>query len=149
MENLNSSENELLLETDEDEEDSQKDKFLTFVLDSEEFGIEIKNVTEIIGLQKISQIPDMPNFVRGVINLRGNIIPVMDVRTRFSMSQREYDDRTCVIVVSIEQTSVGLIVDTVKEVSDISDDNITPPPKIRSDGSSRYIKGMGKVGNVK
>jgi purine-binding chemotaxis protein CheW len=75
---------------DDEDDDSQKGKFLTFVLGREEFGIEIANVTEIIGLQKINEVPDMPSFVRGVINLRGNVIPVMDVRDRFSMDRREY-----------------------------------------------------------
>lgn len=131
---------------DMDDEDSQEGKFLTFKLGDEEFGIEIRNVTEIIGLQKISKVPDMPGFIKGVINLRGNVIPVMDVRSRFTMDERNYDDRTCVIVVSISGISVGLVVDTVREVADIDEKNISPAPKVRDDGSSRYIKGMGKVG---
>ncbi|MDM8522325.1 chemotaxis protein CheW [Desulfococcaceae bacterium HSG8] len=130
---------------DDEDEDTQKDKYLTFQLSSEVYGIEIYHVIEIVGMQKITEVPDMPGFVKGVINLRGQVIPVMDVRTRFCMKQREYDDRTCVIVISIEDTTIGLAVDTVNEVADIPESNVSPPPKIGKGISSRYIRGMGKT----
>lgn len=130
---------------DEDEEDSQKDKFLTFHIANEDYGIEIAYVTEIVGIQTITEVPDMPSYVRGVINLRGQVIPVIDVRTRFNLQPRAYDDRTCVVVVNINSTSIGLIVDTVNEVLDIPPTQISPPPSIQAGGSGRYIKGMGKV----
>ena len=82
-------------------EDTQKDKFLTFNLGDESYGIEIMYVTEIIGIQPITEVPELPDYIRGIINLRGKIIPVMDVRIRFKKSTREYDDRTCVIVIDI------------------------------------------------
>jgi purine-binding chemotaxis protein CheW len=127
------------------EEDTQKGKFLTFHLAKEDYGIEIRHVTEIIGIQKITEVPDMPDFVRGVINLRGKVIPVMDVRTRFRMPPREYDERTCIVVVNIESQSVGLVVDQVNEVADIPDTQIEPPPRSwKAEGS--YIQGMGKIG---
>ena len=132
-------------EYDEDDEDTQKDKFLTFCVGSEVYGIEIIHVTEIIGVQKITEVPDMPDFVRGVINLRGQVIPVMDVRLRFHMEAREYDERTCFVVVNINDVQVGFIVDTVSEVVDIKEDAISPPPKIAKGESTRYIKGMGKI----
>ena len=132
-------------EYDEDDEDTQKDKFLTFCVGSEVYGIEICHVIEIIGVQKITEVPDMPDFVRGVINLRGQVIPVMDVRLRFSMEKREYDERTCFVVVNIKEVQVGFIVDTVSEVVDIKEDAISPPPKIAKGESTRYIKGMGKI----
>ncbi|MCK5232258.1 MAG: purine-binding chemotaxis protein CheW, partial [Desulfobulbaceae bacterium] len=101
-------ENEVVLDDyDEDDEDTQKDKFLTFQVGTEEFGISIRHVTEIIGLQKITDVPDMPGFIKGVINLRGKVIPVMDVRSRFKLESREYDDRTCIVVVDIKDKSVG------------------------------------------
>ena len=131
---------------DLENEDTQKDKFLTFQLGKEDYGIEIKHVTEIVGIQKITDVPDMPDFIRGVINLRGQVIPVMDVRLRFKMEPREYDDRTCVVVVNIKGTAIGLVVDTVNEVADISAEQISPPPKVNTD-ESRYILGMGKINN--
>lgn len=127
------------------EEDTQRGRFLTFSLGSEFYGLEICYVTEIIGLQPITEVPDLPDYVKGIINLRGKIIPVIDVRLRFKKSFREYTDRTCVIIVDVDETAVGLIVDAVSEVLTISDDNIVPPPEIKS-VQNRYIKGIGKVG---
>lgn len=135
----------LLEEEYEEDEDTQEDKFLTFVLNGEEYGIEIRHVTEIIGIQNITVVPDMPHYIKGVINLRGKVIPVMDVRLRFGLEEREYDDRTCIIVINIEEQSVGMIVDRVSEVLDIPKDDVEPPPKVKKGESSRFIKGMGKV----
>lgn len=132
---------------DEDDEDTQKDKYLTFHLGDEDYGIEIRHVLEIVGIQKITEVPDMPGFVRGVINLRGQVIPVIDVRLRFGMEAREYDDRTCTIVVMIDETQVGLIVDTVSEVRDIPEENVSAPPEIGRGRASQYIMGMAKVGD--
>ncbi len=130
----------------EENEDTQKDKYLTFHLAGEDYGIEIRYVIEIIGIQKITEVPDMPPFIRGVINLRGKVIPVMDVRARFSIEDRAYDDRTCIIVVNIEGTEVGLVVDEVSEVADIPEKNVEPPPRTGKSTGSRYIQGMGKIG---
>lgn len=130
----------------EEEEDTQKGKYLTFSLDTEYYGIEIKHVTEIIGIQAITEVPELPDYIKGIINLRGKIIPVMDVRLRFKKSPRAYNDRTCIIVVELLEVSVGLIVDRVSEVLDIADGDITPPPELQK-GGNRYIKGIGKVGN--
>lgn len=120
---------------------------LTFLLGTEFYGIEIRHVTEIIGIQAITEIPEMPEYIRGIINLRGKIIPVMDVRLRFRKPPREYNDRTCIIVVDIRDISVGLIVDSVSEVLSIPDHDIVPPPEINKKTANRYIKGIGKVGN--
>lgn len=126
-------------------EDTQKGKFLTFSLGNEFYGIEIKYVTEIIGLQPITEIPEMPEYIKGIINLRGKIIPVMDVRLRFQKPFREYNDRTCVIVIDIRDISIGLIVDSVSEVISIPDADIVPPPNLNKEGGSKYIKGIGKI----
>ena len=131
----------------EENEDTQKDKFLTFRIAKEDYGIEIRHVTEIIGIQRITEIPSMPVFIKGVINLRGKVIPVMDIRSRFGLEEREYDDRTCIIVVNINNTSVGLVVDTVNEVADIPENDIEPAPNIKKDRNSDFIHGLGKVGN--
>jgi purine-binding chemotaxis protein CheW len=130
---------------DDEDEDTQKDKYLTFQLDDEVYGLEIRHVTEVVGLQKITAVPDMPDFVKGIINLRGQVIPVIDVRARFRMESREYDDRTCVIVVNVAETSVGLVVDEVEEVLDIPEAQIDPPPKVRRGKGSGFIQGMGKM----
>lgn len=132
---------------DEDDEDTQKDKFLTFTVGKEEYGIEISFVTEIIGIQKITDVPDMPGYIKGVINLRGKVIPVMDVRLRFRMPEREYDDRTCTVVVNVNGASVGLVVDTVREVADILENQIELPPEVAESSTQGYIKGLGKVGD--
>lgn len=130
---------------DEDEEDTLKDRYLTFRIGGEEYGIEILYVIEVIGIQKITEVPDMPDYVKGVINLRGQVIPVMDVRTRFHMESREVDERTCIVVVSIKDNSVGLVVDAVNEVAEIPEKNVSPPPSVARAASSRYLKGLGKI----
>lgn len=125
-------------------EDTQKDKFLTFALGDQSYGIDIKYVTEIIGIQSITEVPELPNYICGIINLRGKIIPVMDVRLRFKKPFRTYNDRTCIIVVDIYNISVGLIVDLVSEVLTIPEADIVPPPDINK-GTHRFIRGIGKV----
>lgn len=130
----------------EGEEDTQKDKFLTFQLDTEGYGIEIRYVTEIICIQKITEVPDLPACVRGVINLRGKVIPVMDVRARFHMDARDYDERTCIVVVNVEAKTVGLVVDKVNEVANIPDSQIEAPPVAKGMAGGRFLQGMGKIG---
>jgi len=130
----------------EQEEDTQKGKFLTFSLGKEFYGIEIKYVTEIIGIQVITEVPELPDYVKGIINLRGKIIPVMDVRLRFKKPSKEYNDRTCVIVVDIKDISIVLIVDSVSEVLSIPEQDIVAPPEVSKTGN-RYIKAVGKVGS--
>lgn len=136
-----------ILDMENELEDTQKGKFLTFALGREDYGIEINYVTEIIGIQSITEIPELPNYVKGIINLRGKIIPVIDVRLRFKKPMAEYNDRTCIIVIDIRDVSVGLIVDTVAEVLSIAEQDIVPPPDGKTGFNSRYIKGIGKVGN--
>lgn len=126
------------------EEDTQKDKYLIFKIEEESYGIDIKYVTEIIGIQSITPVPELPEYIRGIINLRGIIIPVMDIRVRFKMPQKDYNDRTCIIVIDVENISIGLIIDTVSEVITIEEDNIVQPPE-NTMISNKYIKGIGKV----
>jgi len=130
----------------EENEDTLKNMYLTFRLGNEDYGIEIRYVTEIVGMQKITEVPDMPGFVKGVVNLRGQVIPVLDMRLRFNMEPRPYDERTCIVVVNINLAQVGLVVDTVNEVRNINDDQISPPPRTAGAASAQYIQGMGKVG---
>ncbi len=128
------------------EEDTQKGRFLTFSLGNESYGIEIMYVTEIIGIQPVTEVPELPEYIRGIINLRGKIIPVMDVRLRFRKPFKDYNDRTCIVVIDIKEISIGLIVDSVSEVLSIPDTEIVAPPEMNK-GSNRYIKGIGKVGS--
>lgn len=128
-----------------DEDESIENMYLTFKLAQEEYGIGIMHVTEIVGLQNITEVPDMPEFVKGVVNLRGQVIPVIDVRLRFHMKPKDYDERTCIIVLSIRDVQIGLVVDTVNEVITIDKKYISPPPKVASANSAQYIKGLGKI----
>ena len=138
---------DLIAEGLETVEDTQKGKFLTFLLGKEVYAIEIKFVIEMIGIQPITEVPELPEYVKGIINLRGKIVPVMDVRLRFRKEPKEYNDRTCIIVVEVENILLGLIVDNISEVISIPDEEIVPPPEINKGAENKYIKGIGKVGN--
>jgi Chemotaxis signal transduction protein len=126
------------------DEDTQKNRFLTFTVDSESYGLEISIVTEIIGIQKITKLPETPGFIKGIINLRGRVIPVMDIRLRFNKPMMEYDDRTCIIVVDMKDLSIGLIVDSVSEVLSIPEGDIVPPPEFYTT-KNRYVRGIAKA----
>jgi purine-binding chemotaxis protein CheW len=124
-----------------DDEDSIEDMYLTFEVDTEEYAVCIETVTEIVTNQRIIPAPDMPPYIAGVINLRGKVVPLMDVRMRFGLPKKDYDDRTCTIVVEIDEVPTGLMVDRVKDVLEIPKDNIEPPKYGKGDG---IIQGMGK-----
>jgi purine-binding chemotaxis protein CheW len=129
------------------EEDTQHGRYLTFSLSGESFGLEISYVKEIVGMQPITPVPQVPVYVKGIINLRGMVIPVIDVRLKFCKPEAAYDDRTCIIVVETQEASVGLIVDKVSDVMTIDDGSIVPPPSIGMGAQNDYIKAIGKVGN--
>jgi len=132
----------------DDEDDSMANKYMTFIVGEESFGIAIEYILEIIELQKVTTVPDMPEYVKGVINLRGKIIPVIDLRLRLKLIEKKYDDRTCIIVTQIQDTAVGFIVDTVQEVVNINESHISPPPDFqKTNNKDKYIKGLGKVGD--
>lgn len=134
-----------LIDIEELEEDTLKGKYLIFLMGNEMYGMEIRYITEIIGIQPITEVPEMPEYVKGITNLRGKIIPVMDVRLRFKKAAREYDDRTCIIVLDMNDIAIGLVVDSVAEVIAIEDEDIAPPPELNKGGHT-YIKGIGKAG---
>jgi purine-binding chemotaxis protein CheW len=125
-------------------EDTMRGKYLTFNVKEEVFGIEISYVTEIIGIQPFTRIPETEDYIKGIINLRGKIIPVVDIRLKFKKEPAEYTDRTCIIVIEAEKIIAGLIVDEVSEVLTIDDQNVVPSPQTGL--NNRYIKGIGKVG---
>jgi purine-binding chemotaxis protein CheW len=128
-----------------EEEDTQKDRYLTFEIGAETYGIDILFVTEIVGLQPITVLPEFPAYMKGIINLRGRIIPVMDVRLRFKQAARDYNERTCIIIVNSGEINLGLIVDAVAEVLAISEQNVVAPPSLQGETANRYIKAIGKV----
>ncbi len=127
-------------------EDTMKGKFLTFSLDDENYGLDICYVTEIVGIQPITLVPELPEFVKGIINLRGEIIPVMDARLKFKKDELSYNDRTCIVVIEVEQLLIGIIVDAVRDVLTIPEDSIVPPPIIGVNGR-KYIKSIAKHDN--
>jgi len=133
---------------DEEDGDSQRGKYLIFKLGPEEYGIDISKVQGIEEIQKITHVPDMPSYVKGVVNLRGDVFPVIDMRSRFGMEFRDYDDRTCLILVNVQNRRIGCIVDTVTVVSDVDDSNIEPPPTFKDKGDAdRFISGLAKIGD--
>jgi purine-binding chemotaxis protein CheW len=125
-------------------------KYLTFALGHEEYGLEILKVREIIGFMDITAVPQTPGYVKGVINLRGQVIPVIDLRAKFGMPTTEKTEETCIIVVEITQQgrkfSTGIVVDHVSEVLDIEGENIEDAPQFGSTVDTAFILGMGKVG---
>ncbi len=127
------------------EKTSLDGKFLTFVLGDEIYGIEILKAREIIGLMDITSVPQTPDHMKGVINLRGKVIPVIDLRMKFAMQEEEHTQETCVIVVEVNGTSVGLIVDSVSEVSDITGAEIEDAPNFGHGIDTSFIMGLGKV----
>ena len=124
---------------------------LTFKLGEETYGIEILKVQEIMGMLTVTPLPRTPDYMRGVINLRGKVIPVIDLRLKFAMEAREYTRRTCIIVVQVQRERaaliMGIIVDEVSEVLDVSAEQIEPPPSFGTDVDTEFILGIGKVGN--
>ena len=127
-------------------------KYLTFALGKEEYGLEILKVREIIGYVDITAVPQTPHYVKGVINLRGQVIPVIELRAKFGLPSTEVTDQTCVIVVEVASGnrtySKGLIVDNVEEVLDIAGENIEETPQFGSNIDTEFILGMGKVGDA-
>ena len=126
------------------EVDLQYLKFLTFVIDKRTFAFPIKDVLEIIEIQEAMPVPEFPDYVKGIINTKGKVIPVIDVRLRFQMEEVPYTERTCIIVVSISSVEIGFIVDTVKAVMQIDEEMLSPPPAITTDKASKYITGVAK-----
>jgi purine-binding chemotaxis protein CheW len=134
--------------------EEREGKYLTFTLADEEYGIGILKIKEIIGMMPITTVPQTPEFVKGVINLRGKVIPVIDLRLRFGMESIDYTERTCIIVVEIDGTvgtvQIGIVVDSVSEVLNIKGEDIEDTPTFGTKLDTNYILGMAKMeGGVK
>jgi len=133
-------------------EDSKAGKYLTFKLAEEDYGISLLKVREIIGMMPITSVPRTPDFIKGVINLRGKVIPVTDLRRRFDMPETDYTDRTCIIVVEIRTAEctlqMGIVVDAVTEVLPVREEEIEPAPEFGASVDTRYILGMANMENT-
>ena len=134
-------------ETQFDVIDEMDGRYLTFWSDNQIFGIPISNVQQIVGIEKITAVPQFPEYAKGIINLRGSIIPIIDVRLRFHKQEIPYNERTCIIVTNIRDNLVGLVVDAVDEVTMIEDENIANPPKASHDDAYGYLTGIAKIKN--
>jgi len=133
---------------------NREGKYLTFTLDNEEYGIGILKIKEIIGMMPITTVPQTPSFIKGVINLRGKVIPVVDLRLKFGMRALDYTERTCIVVVEMmgrsETILIGIVVDSVSEVLNIADKDIEDTPTFGTSMDTKYILGMAKMdGGVK
>ena len=124
-------------------------KYLTFVLAEEDYGISINKIREIIGMMPITKVPRVSTYVKGVINLRGRVIPVVDLRLRFGMQEIGHTDRTCIVIVEVAAdrgtVQMGIIVDAVSEVLNVAEEEVEPPPDLSAGSRTRYILGMAKM----
>ncbi|MEG2087455.1 MAG: chemotaxis protein CheW [Angelakisella sp.] len=144
MENTNlQSVSQKVVSTDSSEMDG---KYLTFWIDKQLFGVPIAYVVQIVGMQKITEVPEFPSYAKGIINLRGAITPLIDARLRLGKEEIDYNERTCVIVTDISDSSIGFIVDEVDAVMVIDNDLVSPPPRLEGSGEG-YITGIGKLEN--
>ena len=134
-----------MMEPMEIDGDESQNVYLTLVVADETYAVNIKAVTTIVGMQHISGIPDLPAYIKGVMNLRGKVIPVMDLRLRFGLPWQAYGERTTIVVLTLKDTSTGLVVDRVTDVVTIPPEKITPPPNAREGGEKGVILGLGKL----
>ncbi len=121
-------------------------EFISFSIGEENYGVDIQTVKEVIRHKEITRLPKAPSFVKGVINLRGDVIPILDLRERFGLEHKEYTEMTRVIVVEVDDRSIGMVVDSVSHVLRIGQAEIEPPPPIVGGISAEYLRGVGKVG---
>jgi purine-binding chemotaxis protein CheW len=121
-------------------------QFLTFYLENEEYGVEIRKVQEIIGMLPITRDPRTPAFMRGVVNLRGAVIPIVDLRLKFGLERVEPTPRSCIVVVQVRGSAIGLVVDRVSEVATLGSEEIEDAPSFGSDVQTEYLLGIGKAG---
>jgi len=134
-----------IVEIAQEDDDTLSNRYLTFNIGDEVYGFEIMYVTEIIGMQKITKVPNIADFIKGIINLRGIIYPVVSVRKRFGLEEIPFTEKTCIILVKVRNMGVGLIVDNVAEVIRIEPTNIFPPPQTYKGSKSKYISSIAKI----
>ena len=130
----------------EQEQNSEQNiRYLTFWMDRQLFGVPITEVVQIIGMQEMTELPELPDYIKGIISLRGQIIPIVDARLRFGRKAQTYNDRTCIIITHVRGSDFGLIVDEVDEVTDILPEQISPPPKLNGEDASTYLTGIAQL----
>ena len=125
--------------------DDLDNKVMSFFIDSVCYGVDLKNVIEIISIQHITTVPNVPHYIKGIINLRGKIIPIIETRFKLDIEAKEYDDKTCIIIVELDDIQIGLIVDSVHEVMTLANGSAIPTKKEQRD--KKYLKAVNKVGN--
>ena len=125
--------------------DEAKDMYLYFNIGKELYGVEIHYVLQIIGMQHINKMPDMPHGMKGFINLRGSMIPVYSLHARFGKAEPEYTERTCIIIIMIDEAPIGLIVDSIRDAVAIDPGNIQPLPNLGIEESCRYVSGIAQL----
>ena len=125
---------------------AEADQMISFAIGEEHYGVDIQEVKEVIRIREITQLPKAPTFVKGVINLRGDVIPIIDLREKFGLEQLDYTEVTRVIVVEVDGKSIGMVVDSVSNVIKIPQDEIEPPPQLVGELSGEYLRGIGKLG---
>ena len=141
-------EHDPILNTYVEVEDTIKDQYLTFIIEDEEYGVEISKVKEIVKMSPITWVPEMPSFIEGIYNLRGELIGVLDVRKRFGLEFKEHDEDTCIIVIIAGGLGqLGLIVDAVRETAIIPESRMAPPPSARLSYVNQFIRNIGRVGS--
>jgi purine-binding chemotaxis protein CheW len=127
------------------EANETSEKYLTFIIENQYYAFHINDVREIIEMQDITPVPEFPDYAKGILNLRGSLIPIIDVRLRFCKNEMEYNERTCIIILNLAKIEVGFIVDTVDEVVDIEKDDIADVPKLTETKTRKFIEGVGKT----
>jgi purine-binding chemotaxis protein CheW len=125
---------------------SEEKKVIVFALGSEEYGVEVEKVKTIERMQPLTRVPKAPAFVKGVINLRGVVIPIIDLRSRFDLQEKDYTDNTRIIIVSAGDYEVGLIVDAANDVIDLEEDQIDQPPEVVGGIKAKYLRGIARIG---
>ena len=128
------------------ESEGTLNQMISFTIGEENFGVDIQTVKEVIRKKEITRLPKTPAFVKGVINLRGDVIPIIDLREKFGLEHKDYTDMTRVIVTEVDARSVGMVVDSVSHVIRIGEEDIEPPPPVVGGISNEYLKGVGKIG---
>lgn len=128
-----------------DENKDLLEKWLTFWLDGQLYGSAIVHVEQIVSMMPITEVPEYPHYAKGVISIRGTIIPLIDLRLRIGRAEVEYTDQTCIIICRIDDNQIGFIADSVDAVMTITPDMISPPPKMGEDGSARYLSGIARI----
>lgn len=127
-------------------QDDLNGKFMTFYVGDAIYGIELLHVIEIVQMSTITKVPNVPSYISGIINLRGKIVPVINVRTKFCQPEKEFDEKTCIIVIEIEGMRVGLIVDSFSDVATIENHQLADPPASSTSASNHYLQSIANVG---